>query len=83
MGFKKGDKIIWDSGFGYDLGSYVSKGNPYCSITIINHTGLCPEQEQAVWESQVLEDTWENREKMLEKYKYALWKNESRNIKDS
>jgi len=38
---KEGDKIIWNSGFGYELGTYISdKGVMYDTVLINLETGV-------------------------------------------
>jgi hypothetical protein len=38
---KKGDKVIWDSGFGYELAEYIGEGVMYYTYNIKLLTGIC------------------------------------------
>lgn len=35
-----GDKIIWDSGFGYDIGYYLGLGVTYNTLLVDLHSGI-------------------------------------------
>lgn len=36
---KKGDKVIWDSGFGYEIGEYIGEGVMYYTYAMKLLTG--------------------------------------------
>jgi hypothetical protein len=38
--FKKGDEVIWDSGHGYDIGTFVGEGVMYYTYAVNMHTGV-------------------------------------------
>lgn len=68
---KKGDRIIWDSGFGYEIGYFIedSERKMYNSCTIDLLTGVV-QGESLRSKDEVLPYTKENQEKMVSKYKY-------------
>lgn len=41
--FAKGDRVIWDSGFGYEIGYFIGEGNQYETWLIELSTGLVSE----------------------------------------
>lgn len=42
--FKKGDKVIWDSLFGYDIGLFIGEGNQYNTYLIDVKSGMIREK---------------------------------------
>ena len=67
-------KIIWDSGYGYDVGYLVVKLDKpefnNCDTVIRLASGVTTEikYNMIVQESEVIDFTEENRQKMIEKY---------------
>lgn len=57
----KGDKIIWDSGFNYELGTYISKGLIYVETGSV-------QGELNVPENEVFPQSKKNLEEMINKY---------------
>ena len=39
--FVKGDRVIWDSHFGYEIGYFIGEGNQYNTWLIDISTGIC------------------------------------------
>ena len=39
--FVKGDRVIWDSHFGYEIGYFIGEGNQYNTWLIDIITGIC------------------------------------------
>jgi hypothetical protein len=37
---QKNDKVIWDSGYGYDIGYFIGEGNSYNTYLIDMKTGI-------------------------------------------
>lgn len=68
---KKGDKIIWDSGFGYEIGYFIedSEKQMYNSYKIELVTGIVQE-ETLRSKDEIILYTTENQIKMKNKYKY-------------
>ena len=68
---KKGDKIIWDSGFGYDIGYFIEDSEKimYNSYKIELVTGVIQE-ETLRSKDEIIPYNIENRIKMTTKYKY-------------
>ena len=69
---KKGDKIIWDSGFDYDLGYFVKDSKTICyDRVMINNvtgiTGLC-----LLPVNEIISYTDKNRLRMKQKYHREL-----------
>ncbi len=50
---KEGDKCIWNSGFGYDIGTFVGPGIAMGMVTIIPLTGKRPGIKAACSEGDV------------------------------
>lgn len=68
---KKGDKIIWNSNSGYDIGYYISyESNQYmkCTVHIISNKYTYDTSEFPHYEILPYND--ENLQKMIEKYGY-------------
>lgn len=63
------NKVIWDSGFGYDIGFIVGSGNPMGSVTVDIQTGKYP-GTAACSENEVKPYTESLLEEMKAKYKY-------------
>lgn len=38
--FKEGDKVIWDSHFGYEIGIFIGEGNQYHTYLIMPKSGI-------------------------------------------
>ncbi len=63
MKFKKGDKIIWDSGFGYEIGIFLADDKKIMGSYLVDlHTGVVrgktykPESEIKKSSTQLLFD---------------------------
>ena len=68
---KQGDKIIWDSGFGYDLGYYLREcDNQYHSTVVKMATGRSANREMCFSKDRVIPYTAEKLEELTEKYRY-------------
>jgi len=70
--FKKGDRIIWDSGFGYDIGHFVEVGQVFENNYVVNlKTGVTRGSNCSFPQSEVHHYS-ENLIKLLtEKYGYT------------
>jgi hypothetical protein len=67
---KTGDKIIWDSGFGYDLGYFISEDiNIYNNIRCDMVTGVV-HGVNSYSKSEVIPYIKEKHEEMNAKYSY-------------
>ncbi len=66
--FNKGDKIIWDSHFGYELGYFVGTGSGYYTFEVDLVTG-CSQGLVSFTETEIHQFTDENHAKMIKKYK--------------
>ena len=68
---KKGDKIIWDSGFGYEIGYFIedTEKQMYNSYKIDLITGVVQE-ETLRSKDEIILYTKENQSRMKAKYKY-------------
>jgi len=67
---KTGDKIIWDSGFGYDLGYFVSEEDCiYNNVRCDMVTGVV-HGVNSYRKSEVIPYTEEKHEEMNTKYSY-------------
>ena len=68
---KKGDKIIWDSGFGYEIGYFIEDAEKqmYNSYKIELVTGIVQE-ETLRSKDEIMLYTKENQSLMKAKYKY-------------
>lgn len=65
-----GDKVIWDSGFGYDLGYYIRKDdNIYNNVRCDMVTGIA-QREISYSKTEVIPYTEEKHEEMKKKYRY-------------
>lgn len=69
MEFKKGDKIIWDSRFGYDLGYFIgdTNENMYNTFGVDLVTGIVG-GKLFVYESEVLPYNEDTIKEMSKKY---------------
>lgn len=74
---KKGDKIIWDSGFGYDLCIFIEEKAE--SVFFIDRpiqlkytTGICKGSEGLLPKREIIPYNEENIKLMNEKYGYVL-----------
>lgn len=67
--FELGQKIIWDSGYGYDLGYFLKEGNSYYTWLIDKVTGKF-RGNVSVSKGEVLPYSKELHDKLIEKYKY-------------
>lgn len=65
---KEGDRIIWDSSFGYDIGVFVSDAISYGNVTIETYSGITAGSEISVRKSCVYDYSDELRDKMAQKY---------------
>jgi hypothetical protein len=67
----KGNKIIWDSGFGYDIGYFIENSEKimYNSYKIELVTGVIQE-ETIRSKDEIIPYNIENKIKMIKKYKY-------------
>lgn len=71
MKFKKGDKIIWDSGFGYEIGYFIEESNEfmYHSFRIDLCTGVV--QGQCLrYQGQIKPYNEQTISEMVSKYGY-------------
>lgn len=69
---KRGDKIIWDSGFGYEVGTYVnSRGVMYGTCLVDLVTGII-HGEVSHPHKNIFHYSDELAEKLSKKYKCAL-----------
>ena len=77
--FKKGDKVIWDSHFGWDIGTFVQDNSTpyyeytlfYNTVRIINNTAKWFHGEEIVIDKQeVFPYSEELAKQMAEKYGY-------------
>jgi hypothetical protein len=68
---KQGDKIIWNSGFGYDIGYFISESDDvmYNSLKINLVTGIA-QGDTLRSRDEILPYTDENIESMISKYNY-------------
>lgn len=68
---KAGDRIIWDSGFGYEIGYFIEDGEKqmYNSFKIDLVTGVVQE-ETLRSKDEIIPYTLENQNQMKVKYKY-------------
>lgn len=65
---KEGDKIIWDSGFGYDLGYYVRvDDNQYNNVLCNMVTGIV-QRENSYSKQEVILFNEANEQMIREKY---------------
>ena len=69
MGFKKGQKIIWDSRFGYDLGYFIgdTNHNMYGTFGVDLVTGIVG-GKLFVYESEVIPYNEDTIKQMVKKY---------------
>jgi len=69
---KKGDKIIWDSGFGYEIGYFIedSENKMYNSFKVELITGVVQE-ETLISKDEIIPYTKESQEQMSNKYGYS------------
>ena len=70
MELKKNDRIIWDSGFGYELGYYTGESVAYEDLSIKLITGKY-KGTHSVSSSQVKPYSIELEEKMINQYGYS------------
>jgi hypothetical protein len=68
---KKGDRIIWDSGFGYEIGYFIEDAEKqmYNSYKIELITGIVQE-ETLISKDEIIPYTKENQNRMKVRYKY-------------
>ena len=68
---KKGDRIIWDSGFGYEIGYFIEDAEKqmYNSYKIELITGIVQE-ETLRSKDEIIPYSKENQSQMKAKYKY-------------
>lgn len=67
--FKKGDKVIWDSNFGYDIGLFIGEGNQYYTYLIDVKSGLIQE-ECSYYKYEIYPYSEELIKKLAKKYGY-------------
>lgn len=69
---KKGDKIIWDSGFGYELGYFIEESDHiiYNTYKVKLDTGITNGKEQLREKQSIILYNIDNYNKMVNKYKY-------------
>ena len=67
---KKGDKIIWDSGCGYDIGIFEEDQTIYNTQTITLNSGKAYGSKIAIPSYELFLYTKELQKKMTEKYGY-------------
>jgi len=66
---KEGDKIIWDSHFGYEIGYYVSdEGVMYNTCLVKLVTGICPGVNNSLTKHEIIPYNRENLTEMVTKY---------------
>lgn len=68
--FHPGDKIIWDSGFGFEIGEFVSKkGVVFNSVLVKLATGIVPNKVCSLPPREIYHYTKELEEKLKNRYK--------------
>ena len=67
--FIKGDKVIWDSHFGYEIGYFIGEGNQDNTWFIDIRTGICT-GECWLSKNEIYKYSDELIQKLTEKYKY-------------
>lgn len=68
--FKTGDKVIWDSGFGYDLAEFIGEGKRYYTYEIKLLSGCCVGQLISHHINEIIPYTEENYNAMVKEYRY-------------
>lgn len=66
--FKTGDKVIWNSGWGYDFGIYQRPSESWEGTHVVEMTSGVVRGENSFFLYQLLPDTEANRILMKEKY---------------
>lgn len=66
---KQGDKILWDTGAGYDTGEWVKTSNLEGKCIIKLHTGHFKNKELCVLLNEVMQHTDENLILLNKRYK--------------
>jgi len=70
--FKQNDKVIWNSGFGYDLGYFIGiDNNQYHNYIISMETGII-QGKSSLEMQEIIPYNDENLSKMIDKYGYEL-----------
>ena len=68
---KKGDKIIWDSHFGYDLGEFISdKGVMYYTVSVELFTSTYSNGAISLSVNEIHPYTEELHNQMIKRYGY-------------
>lgn len=67
---KKGDKVIWDSHFGYDIGYFLGKGAAYEHWAIKFASGICCGEQGLVAKTELHPYSKELIAELTEKYGY-------------
>ena len=67
--FVKGDKVIWDSHSGYEIGYFIGEGNQYDTWLIDRRTGICT-GECSHSKNEIHKYSDELIQKLTEKYKH-------------
>ena len=68
---KKGDKIIWDSGFGYEVGYFIEDGDKKMSNTYVIELVTGVEKGRTYRsKDEITFYTPENKNRMKSEYKY-------------
>jgi len=66
--FKAGDKIIWDSGFGYELGYFVGEGVMHNTWSVNLITGCSIGQDVSFDKSEIFLYSDEEHQRCKQKY---------------
>jgi hypothetical protein len=70
--FKQNDKVIWNSGFGYDLGYFIGiDNNQFNNYIISMETGII-QGKSSLEMQEIIPYNDENLSKMIDKYGYEL-----------
>lgn len=69
VSLEPGDKIIWNSNSGYEIGYYLGIGNQYATLLVDLITGICT-GNVSLSESQIKPYSKELVEELNEKYGY-------------
>lgn len=68
--FSVGDKVIWDSHFGYDIATFIGEGSAYEHLKIELHSGKFRGTDTMVSKSELHHYSKELIAKMTAKYGY-------------
>lgn len=66
--FKEGDKVIWDSGFGYDFGTFIGESETQDYHYKVNMTTGVVRGQNTYLKNEVIPHTHDNEMLMIKKY---------------